>query len=91
MNLPLVAPGEVPASACPTRERLSRALARLQGIQLVRNHTQNPQFGKSAETRIIWRELLDLELQNIDEQFDYLRRRAVLVQEEQHAESPISK
>lgn len=53
-----------------TAERLDRAFARLQDIQLVRNHRQDPFFGKSAEERFIWRELLDLELQDIDEQIE---------------------
>ena len=51
-------------------ERLERALSRLQGIQLVRNHRQDRFFGKSAEERIIWRELLDLELQDVDEHIE---------------------
>jgi hypothetical protein len=55
---------------CPTRERLAQAFSRLQNIQLVRNHRQDPWFGKSAEERILWRELLDLELQDVDEQID---------------------
>jgi len=51
-------------------DRLVRSFARLQGIQLVRNHLQDPNFGKGAEQRIVWRELIDLELQEIDEQMD---------------------
>ena len=53
---------------CATAVRLNRAFSRLQDIQLVRNHRQDPFFGKSAEERFIWRELLDLELQDVDEQ-----------------------
>ena len=53
-------------------ERLKRAFNRLQGIQLVRNHRQDRFFGKSTEERIIWRELLDLELQDVDEQIERL-------------------
>ena len=52
------------------QERLARAFSRLQGIQLVRNHRQDRFFGKSAEERIIWRELLDLELQDVDEHIE---------------------
>jgi hypothetical protein len=55
-----------------TQERLERAFSRLRGIQLVRNHGQDRFFGKSAEERIIWRELLDLELQDVDEQIERL-------------------
>ena len=55
-----------------TQERLERAFSRLRGIQLVRNHRQDRFFGKSAEERIILRELLDLELQDVDEQIERL-------------------
>ena len=65
-------PDEVHARLPNARERLERAFNRLQGIQLVRNHRQDRFFGKSAEERIIWREPLDLELQNIDEQIERL-------------------
>ena len=53
-----------------TQERLERAFSRLQGIQLVPNHRQDRSFGKSAEGRIVWRELLDLELQDVDEHIE---------------------
>lgn len=49
----------------PARQRLARGFARLQNIDLVRNHRSNPDFGKWSENRIIWRELLELELQRI--------------------------
>lgn len=65
--------GEVPrirVARTATAERLNRAFARWQDIQLVRNHRQDPFFGKSAEERFIWRELLDLELQDVDEQIE---------------------
>ena len=73
----------VRAVDCPTRQRLGRAFSRLQGIQpgllgdgaggrphLVRNHRQDPLFEKSAEQRIIWRELLELELHDVDERIE---------------------
>ena len=60
----------VRVSSCPTRQRLMRGFSRLQDIQLVRNHRQDPLFGKSAEERIVWRELLELELQDVDEQIE---------------------
>lgn len=65
--------GDMPAvrvPLCPTRQRLTQAFSRLQDIQLVRNHRQDPFFGKSAEERVIWRELLDLELQDVDEHLE---------------------
>jgi hypothetical protein len=55
---------------CQTRRRLVEAFSRLQNIQLVRAHRQDRYFGKSAEERIIWRELIDLELQEADEQME---------------------
>lgn len=54
----------------PTRERLIRGFFCLQNIQLVRNHRQDPHFGKAVEERIVWRELLELELQDVDEQIE---------------------
>jgi len=55
---------------CPTRERLAQAFRSLQNISMVRNHRKDPHFGRSVEECIIWRELLDLELQHIDEQIE---------------------
>ncbi len=60
----------VRAASCPTRQRLVRGFSRLQDIQLVRNHRQDPHFGKILEERIIWRELLELEVQDVDEQIE---------------------
>ena len=62
--------GRVRPPGCPTRERIARGFSRLQDIQLVRTHGQDLSFGKPAEERIIWRELLDLELQEIDEHIE---------------------
>jgi hypothetical protein len=59
-------------STCPTRQRLAQAFIRLQNIEFTRNQRQNPVFAKSDEERIIWRELLDLELQELDEQIERL-------------------
>ncbi len=70
------APPCVPPASCPTRQRLVRAFSRLQDIQLVRNHRQDPLFGKAAEERIIWRELLEFELQDVDEQIERLSEAA---------------
>jgi len=52
---------------CPTRQRLAQAFFCLQRIQIVRDHRQDPRLGRPEEDRIIWRELLDLELQEVDE------------------------
>ena len=52
---------------CPTRQRLAKAFSCLQGIEMVRDHRQDPHLGRLEEDRIIWRELLELELQEVDE------------------------
>ncbi len=68
-TLDLAAVAETPAAPiltvteCPTRKRLAKAAARLRNIDLVRNHRNDPDYGKSLEDKIIWRELLELELQ----------------------------
>ena len=54
----------------PTRQRLTQAFSTLQGIQMMRDHLQEPRFGKAAEGRIVWRELVELELQDVDEQIE---------------------
>jgi len=58
----------VQPAVSPSHHRLAQAFS--QNLQLVRNHRQDPHFGKSAEERIIWRELIDLELQEADEQIE---------------------
>jgi hypothetical protein len=55
-------------SDCPTRLRLARAFARLESLQIMRGSRANPLLGRAAEEQIIWRELLELELQEVDEQ-----------------------
>jgi hypothetical protein len=57
-------------TASPVQQRLARAFARLQTIRLVRTYQRDPLFGKATEERIIWRELLELELQEVDEQIE---------------------
>ena len=58
------------ARNCAADERLERGFSRLQDIQVVRNHRQDSLFGKSIEERIVWREPLELELQDVDEQIE---------------------
>lgn len=58
------------APASPTRRRLEQAFTRLQAIAAVRRDYPDPLFGKVVEERIVWRELLELELQSIDEQIE---------------------
>lgn len=52
---------------CPARQRLAEAFARLLRIDLERLETDDPLYARPEEDRIVWRELLDLELQDIDE------------------------
>lgn len=67
-----ISAGGVSPAKCPTRERLAQAVVRLRNIELARIHRGAPDFGRSAEQRIIWRELLELELQFVDEQIERL-------------------
>jgi hypothetical protein len=53
-----------------TNERLIRAFTALQDIAFLGNYRQDPLFAKSVEAWIIWREILELELQDIDEQIE---------------------
>ncbi len=52
----------------PVRQRLARAFCLLEKIQLDRVQRRDPCFGTLIEERMIWSELLDLELHEIDEQ-----------------------
>ena len=54
----------------PLHERLAKAAAYLERLDVERFARGNPNLGKSIEERIIWRELLDLELQKFDEQIE---------------------
>ena len=65
------APASAPSnldSASPIFNRLAEEFAFLQEIIFQRNFRADPSFGKAAEERVIWRELFDLELQELDEQ-----------------------
>ena len=53
-------------------ERLAKAAACLECFDEERAACGHPNLGKSMEERIIWRELLDLELQEFDEQIERL-------------------
>ncbi len=57
------APGEAPAS-----RRLADAVAQLEHLENERIRRRDCRYDKRVEERIIWNELLDLELQEIDEQ-----------------------
>ena len=53
-------------------DRLAKAAACLERLDEERVVLGDPTLGKSVEERIIWRELLDLELQEFDEQIERL-------------------
>jgi len=53
-------------------ERLSKAAAYLERLDEERSSCGGPTLGKAIETQIIWRELLDLELQEFDEEIERL-------------------
>jgi hypothetical protein len=50
------------------RLRLAEAVARLERLDAERDRRGDSRFGRTAENRIIWGELIELELQEIDEQ-----------------------
>jgi hypothetical protein len=51
-------------------ERLVKGREYLERLDQERTSRGEPLLGKSIEERIIWRELLDLELQEFDEQIE---------------------
>lgn len=52
------------------RHRLAEAVGRLERLDVERERQGDSRFGKTAENGIIWAELIELELQEIDEQVD---------------------
>jgi hypothetical protein len=57
----------VQATGRSTQKRLIGAFTCLELLGLERRLRQDPVFGKDLEESILWRELLELELQEIDE------------------------
>jgi hypothetical protein len=51
-------------------KRLAKAAARLERLDAERACCGDPNLGKGMEERIIWRELLDLELQEFDKELE---------------------
>ena len=49
------------------RQRLAAEKAGLEQLDAERERRGDSRFGRAAEDRIVWNELLDLELQDIDE------------------------
>ncbi|MFN7994881.1 MAG: hypothetical protein U0Q18_14845 [Bryobacteraceae bacterium] len=54
------------------RERLAEAVTRLERIDAERERQADSLFGRTTENRIIWGELIELELQEIDEQINHI-------------------
>jgi hypothetical protein len=54
--------------ASTTRQRLAEEKTCLEHLDAERAYRGDSGFGKTTEDRIVWSELLDLELQDIDEQ-----------------------
>jgi hypothetical protein len=57
-----------PARAIATRQRLTEEVACLERLEVERESRRNVQFGRATENQIVWSELIELELQEIDEQ-----------------------
>ena len=61
------APAE-PCVAPSIRRRLTEGKSCLERLDAERQHRGDSRFGKATEDRIVWGELIELELQEIDEQ-----------------------
>ena len=71
-------PGHAEPQECvryATYQRLAEEKACLEHMAVERECRGNAGFGKTTEYRIVWKELLDLELQDIDEQVAALVKR----------------
>jgi hypothetical protein len=66
------APQLVAQAGSSTQKRLAKAFAFVESLERQRAEGQNPFLGKIVEDRMIWRELLELELQDIDEQMEQI-------------------
>ena len=51
-----------------TRQRMAEAVVRLERLDAERERRGESRFGRTTENRIIWSELIELEMQEIDEQ-----------------------
>jgi hypothetical protein len=62
---------------CPAtdaaKQRLSEAVARLEHLDAERKRRADAAFGKATESRIVWSELIDLEMQELDQQVNRIR------------------
>jgi len=73
LNLTQTASAAVQREECARaaiKKRLAEAVEYLEKLEQQRTALQNPGFGRAVEQRIVWRELLELELQEVDEQIN---------------------
>ena len=63
----VASPSVAPVSS-PIARRLAEEFALLQQIDFERSARADFGYGRATEDRVIWRELFDLELQEVDEQ-----------------------
>ena len=63
-----------PAAKLTARERLAEEYLTLLSLERDRKVEQNPHLGQVIEQGIIQRELLELELQDLDDQLERIRR-----------------
>jgi hypothetical protein len=66
----LVPPPSAARVNASTKQRLDRSFALLQTLDSHHMAGLRSAIGKLIEQRVIWRELLDLELQEVDEQIE---------------------
>ena len=66
------------AGSSSVRDRLAEGKAGLERIAHERDDRKDPDLGKVAEDRIVWRELIELELQQLDEEVGRIRETAGL-------------
>ncbi len=67
-----------PRVSGPVPDRLRDELARLERLDLERERLGDSNFGQLSEDRIVWSELIELELQEVDEQVNRIRDAANL-------------
>lgn len=65
-------PGRVTPASSPIQRRLAEAVQVVEAVDRQRARGERPFFAAIRANRLIWRELLELELQDIDEQLEQI-------------------
>ncbi len=65
-----------PSRDSTVRRRLAKGMTSLEHLDAERERSGDSRLGKATEDRIVWGELIELELQEIDEQVDRICRAA---------------